>query len=1633
MTETYKKHTHREHVLELPDTYIGSVETSEETRWVFDETSGKMVHRKLRFNPGLYKTFDELIVNARDALVRAQETGRTPVKRIDISAKYIGEEFTIIVQNDGDGIPIALHETEKCYIPELIFGHLLTSSNYNKNEEKIVGGKNGYGAKCLHPDTKLPLWNGAIKEAKDISVGDLLIGDDGTRRTVKSITTGTGQLYTVQQAHADPYTVNDEHILTLMMPDHKVIFWNSFKNGWTVLWWNHEEHRIRSSTSVVSRKEITCDECKSALSGNLKRHYQRCHPGANIPVVERKSPTKTPDLTDDILAARTELERFCQSITDENVFDMSIKDYMALDATTKKRLAGVRGECVQWDRQDVSLDPYILGLWLGDGMQHGYSFACYGEKDPEIVNSLEEWGKSNDATIKQTAQYAYGITSTENFGKKGYAPLKKHLDKYNLTNNKHIPREYLLNDRATRLAVLAGLIDTDGHVSREGTRATITQGGCHKRLADDIVYLARSLGFCVSVNLHNTKWTVGEETRHGMAYHINISGETLGDIPTRLPRKKCQGTKIRKTGSSTGFLTVEDAGIGAYVGLSIDGNERFVLNDFTVTHNCTNIFSKSFTVGVRDPKSQQKYEQTWRKNMSVCEKAHIKKDTASKGYVSITYVPDLDRFLHVKGSDGKLHPDMIAVLHTRALELAALVGKDVKVTWNDTELKTNTFEKFVRMFLREDAEKCFVYERCNPRWEIAAVLTHMLFNDEVGTPEDRHISFVNGINTRKGGKHVETVQRHVLGDVCELATKKKMDLKPGQIKDTVTFFVNATIVNPAFDSQTKETLTTPVAKFGSAFSVEKGFAEKLVKAGVLAEAQAILDAKAARDSKKTDGSKKRTIYGLPKLEDALWAGTAKSGLCTLMLTEGNSAATSAITGLKIVGREAWGVFPLKGKLLNVKDVSRDKFNNNEELTAIKKILGLEQGKKYTDTSSLRYGRILIMSDQDVDGFHIRGLLMNLFHTEWPELMRKGFLCSLMTPLVKLTRGAEKLCFYSEAELEAWKTEVGEDVWSKYKSKYYKGLGTSTPEEAREWFKDLKDIQYDWDPTTDYTLNLAFNKKLADERKEWLTTYDPKRSLKPTLDDKGKRHVGYSRFVHDELIHFSNADNIRSLPHIMDGLKPSQRKILFGCFKKNIRSEIKVAQLAGYISEHAAYHHGEASLNQAITSMAQVFVGANNLNLLAPVGQFGSRLMGGDDAADSRYIFTQFEHIVDLIFRKDDTPILKHLYDDGDQVEPETYFPVVPLLAINGCVGIGTGFSTKIPPHNPREVVHHLRQRLEGNVDTLAGQVLNPWWIGFKGRVEKKDDKQWITHGLYDWQDDKCAVRITELPIGTWTKDYKAFLDTMMLGEGPDVKAEEKAAKKAAKKAGDDKSSTSSEKRKAKLRSVLKGFEDLYNDVDVNFVLYLDPEYYKKARADPADFEKLFRLTSTCNTTNMCGFNTKMQITKYATIGDILEEFYVDRHMMYEARRQHQIRALKDLIEELHAKWLFVRAIVDGRLKIVNQEDEIVLAGLLDLKLPPRSDRENPKTLGAYEYLMRMRVDRIKKKSVDEAEEDLAKARQKLTELEATSATAMWSRELDDFLEGWNGMEQRMLEMLSASKELKEGSGKPVKKRVLKKK
>ena len=1018
-----------------------------------------------------------------------------------------------------------------------------------------------------------------------------------------------------------------------------------------------------------------------------------------------------------------------------------------------------------------------------------------------------------------------------------------------------------------------------------------------------------------------------------------------------------------------------------------------------------NIFSTEFTVETVDAGRQKRYKQVWRRNMFDCGKPAITKATC-KPFTEISFAPDLTRFKWDGSVPTTIPTDMVDIMCTRVIDAAACAGKDCKVTLNGVPVVANNFQKYINLYVEEPAKdcagsddgsvvtgttgatakkaKCVAYDNAGERWDIGAILTRDLH----GTVDAdyRQISFVNGINTRRGGKHVEYVTKHVMTAFCEAAKKKaKMDVTPAMLKDSVVFFINATIVNPSFDGQAKEYLTTLSKDFGSLPAVPPKFVDKLMKIGLLDEAQAILDAKNQKEAKKTDGRKRSTLRGIPKLEDAGWAGTAKSAECTLILTEGDSAMSTAIAGLKVVGSDRYGVFPLKGKILNVKDISAAKKTANQEITYIKQILGLETGKEYTDMKQLRYGRIMIMTDQDVDGSHIKGLLMNLFHTDWPSLLKLGFLCCMMTPLLKASKGAQTLCFYSQSEYEEW---LRDDSGKGWKIKYYKGLGTSTAKEACEYFREMNTVDFDWDKESNDAIDLAFNKKRADDRKDWLATYNKERHLPVKA---GGIHIPYTRFVHDELIHFSSADNIRSLPAMMDGLKPSQRKILWSCLKRNLTQEIKVAQLAGYVSEVAAYHHGEASLQGAIVGMAQDFVGSNNINLLQPSGQFGTRLQGGKDAASPRYIFTALEPIVRNMIRKEDDAILKYVEDDGELVEPETYMPVLPMLLVNGSVGIGTGFSTNVPPHNPKDLVKAIKAKLTDATVDLAAIKVAPWWNGFQGTVTSTAETTWSTKGIYEFTgDDAAVVRIKELPVGTWTLDYKEFLDTMLTQQEEDLKAWQALSKKKDRTDKEDKAAAK------KPMMWLKDWKPAYNDVDAGFLLYLDEDAYHTARAYPKEFEDHFKLTTTFKTTNMVAFNAQGKIHRYASAGEMIAEFYDVRLTAYGARKEKELDRMHEEIKELDAKLAFVKAVVEKRLVVANAEDAELLAGLKAIGVPPISAPDAPEDLKAYEYLLKMRVDRLKAAAVQELAGQVATAKAAMAALAAMTLEAMWAKDLEEF-------------------------------------
>ncbi len=841
-------------------------------------------------------------------------------------------------------------------------------------------------------------------------------------------------------------------------------------------------------------------------------------------------------------------------------------------------------------------------------------------------------------------------------------------------------------------------------------------------------------------------------------------------------------------------------------------------------------------------------------------------------YTCITFKPDLARFKMEFMDD-----DIIALLSKRVYDIAGTntaSGAKLNVFLNGNKLEIRTFEQYISVF--RGLEPPCAFERINDRWEVGVSVSDGSF---------QQVSFVNSISTTKGGQHVNYIVDQITARLMGVVKKKNKgeEVKAAHIKNHLAVYVNALVVNPAFDSQTKENLTTKPSAFGSTCVMPEKMLKKIETSGVVDNILSWAKFKQNAELKKKGGSKRSKLVGITKLDDANFAGTAKSKDCTLILTEGDSAKALAISGLGVVGRDYYGVFPLKGKLLNVREAAHAQIMKNEEIQNIAKILGLTFGREYDDVSSLRYGHLMIMTDQDHDGSHIKGLLINFIHHFWPSLLRiDGFLQQFITPIVKCFKGKKEETFYTIPQYKAWREETEEGKG--WKIKYYKGLGTSTAAEAKEYFSHLEthETNFAWADGTNDAIDMAFAKKRVDDRKTWLLAMDPKVHIDYSVDA-----ITYENFINHELILFSHADNERSIPHYMDGFKPSQRKVLFSCFKRNLKSEIKVAQLAGYVSEHSAYHHGEMSLTQTIIGMAQNFIGSNNINLLVPCGQFGTRLMSGKDAASPRYVFTKLEAITRCIFHPDDDALLNYLDDDGQSIEPEYYVPVIPMVLVNGSEGIGTGWSSSVPTYNPREIVSALRDMIRSDGVLDAAFDLKPWYRGFTGEVRLKSGREsgsYSVTGTIEQIDDQTVV-ISELPVGKSTTDYKQFLESVLIGNA--------AVSTAA----------SADGQAAPCPAFIKDFKENHTDTTVLFTVTVPPEKLAEINAEKGGngLIKKFKLETTVSTTNMHMFDESGAIFKYENVSRILSSFYEVRQQFYAKRKMHLMSKLTEEWEKLDNK------------------------------------------------------------------------------------------------------------------------------------
>lgn len=972
-----------------------------------------------------------------------------------------------------------------------------------------------------------------------------------------------------------------------------------------------------------------------------------------------------------------------------------------------------------------------------------------------------------------------------------------------------------------------------------------------------------------------------------------------------------------------------------------------------------NIWSKLFRVTCVDAVNHRKFTQTWSDNMKDSGKATNVYCGNKKGSTHVEFIPDYARM----GMSVPLSDEVVLMLQARVYDACACTASDISVFLNGSKIAINGFMQYAQTsFGSKLLARDSVEVDGTVRFEVA------LADDS----SNRTIGFVNGVRC-SNGTHMDMCVRKA----CEVLTaklraKSKRDdvsVKPSFFREHVGMVVSVRIPNAKFTSQEKSTLETQMSKFGFSWTPSKAFVAGLEKSSLIDRA---LNATAITDQKAANKTTRRV--SLPNKYDPAHDAGKRGNNCTLIVTEGDSAKAMAVCGLEVVGRKRFGVFPIRGKLFNVRNVNLSKAMDNAEIRDLTRILNLEIGKTYDRTSALqtlRYRHVAIFADQDVDGAHIAGLLINFVHHHHPTLLKAlpDFFIRFATPIVRATRGpAVRNDFFSQREFDVWYRGLDDAQRRAFKIKYYKGLGTSTAADSKEYFRNWSkhaiNVVYNGDDS-DARLKLFFESTRADERKEMLSSTD----INERYVDYSKSSTCIENYLDNEVIFFSRADVDRSIPSAIDGFKPSQRKAFYGFRERKFlvappnNKTIKVAQAGAAVAEVSCYHQGENSLIETIVQMAQDHWGTNNLNLFLPEGQFGTRLKERKVHSAARYIFTGLKGYTSALFPPDDDPVLENREDDGQTVEPVHYVPVLPMVLVNGGFGIGTGYSTSVPNYSLESVMAACRAYLSGGDEALAAVRLLPHFNHFRGTVEPTPDKAgcYTVSGTYETRG--TVVTITELPICAWTDDY---------------------IEKFKSKHEDD-----------------PGITKIVNHSttsEVRIEIHYTREGYDKVVQ--AGVEKSLGLTTQIQTTNMYLFDADEHLKKYESPHEIVRDHAIERLRVYGLKKVHLLGEMRREKSVLENRIRFVEMDNAGELGIdkprsTKEIEDVLQAKAFDRHVEKRTGESN------YAYLLDMTFRSKTFEALARMKSALERVVNDIGVLERKTVEQMWREELaalDDALQ-----------------------------------
>ena len=967
--------------------------------------------------------------------------------------------------------------------------------------------------------------------------------------------------------------------------------------------------------------------------------------------------------------------------------------------------------------------------------------------------------------------------------------------------------------------------------------------------------------------------------------------------------------------------------------------------------------------------SGKRFVQRFEDNMSVKQPPKISSVRTKTNSVTLRWLPDYTRMGMPDVAANGLSERLAQALGTRAYDASVCAKGAVSVYLNERKLALRTPQQYALAMGALAPLACDTFGD-EAAWTVCC--------GAAAPGRGAVAAFVNGVKCN-AGTHVDFALRKIAEiALAKARAKAKQPELAGKgasfLRQELVLVISAQVSNPRFTSQTKEQLESKVA--ANCWGPTDAFRSAVERSELI---ERIIRSAAAHEEKslqKLTKVSRSSLMHIEKYDPAALAGKRGAHECTLLVTEGDSAKSLAIAGLSVVGRDRFGCFPIRGKLMNVLRYADKRVLGNREIANLLQILGLEYGKVYTEEAAraLPYRHLAIFSDQDHDGSHIAGLIMNLLHAHFRSLLavRPDFVKRFATPIVRasLPGGAGEQSFFSLVEHEEWRRAREAEGLAPAPTKYFKGLGTSTNKMAKEYFRAWDEhviaVTYDGAPT-DGTMRLFFDEKATSERKTYLRLqYNPQ-----SFVDYSRDATTMDAFLTDEMSHFSFYDTKRSIPSAIDGLKPSQRKVLCAFLNQNITKDTKVAQACAMVAERMAYHHGEVSLGEAIVGLAQDFVGTNNIALLEPSGQFGTRHNKPSVHSALRYIFTRLDPIARVLFPRGDDAVLEYLEDDGQRIEPKHYVPVLPLVLVNGGAGIGTGWSSSTPNFNPRDVLRMCREKaahLQGTEAAPAAAACEspeagaaappdwprPWYDGHTGEV-MVDDDAYVTHGRIA-AETATTLRITELPVGRWIED---FLD--------DVRAKHLCAS-------------------ARDATAARFVQDVTNnstDTRVDITLHCASGHTPSVEAAV----KVLKLTSKLSMRNINLFDASDRLVEGLDVAAIVDMHARARLALYEKRRAHQIEQLERDALRLGNRARFLACILDDSLDLRR-----LSAAETDLRLAELGFDALP----TYEYLVSMQFRAINTDKVAELERERDALRDETRRLRETDAFAMWRAELDAF-------------------------------------